>query len=71
MKHGSQGNAGVVHKEIADKMRGKQFSSFDAFREDFLKTVADSSYAGEFSTSNIGRKKDSHLKLFHLRHMGN
>ena len=57
MMHGSQGNAGVVPKEIADKMRGKQFSSFDAFREDFWKTVADSSYASEFSTSNIGRMR--------------
>ena len=57
MMHGSQGNAGVVPKEIADKMRGKQYSSFDAFREDFWKSVADSSYAGEFSTSNIGRMR--------------
>ena len=53
MMHGSQGNVGVIPKEIADKMRGRQFSNFDAFREDFWKTVADSSYAREFSNSNI------------------
>ncbi len=40
MMHGRQGNVGVVPKEIADKMRGKQFSSFDAFREDFEKRIS-------------------------------
>ena len=58
MMHGSQGNVGVIPKEIADKMRGRQYSNFDAFREDFWKTVADSSYASEFSNSNIGRMRN-------------
>ena len=60
MMHGSQGNAGVIPKEIADKMRGRRYSSFDAFREDFWKMVADSSYANEFSTSNIGRMRNGY-----------
>ena len=57
MMRGKEGNLGVIPKEIADKMRGRQYSDFDAFREDFWKTVAESKYAGEFSNSNIGRMR--------------
>lgn len=55
MMRGTDGNIGVIPKEIADSMRDKQFKNFDAFREEFWKTVSKSSYASEFSASNISR----------------
>ncbi|QDS32815.1 hypothetical protein FPS98_01815 [Brevibacillus brevis] len=57
MMRGTHGNVGIIPKEIADKLRGQQFDTFDDFREAFWKTVADSSYAKEFSRSNIGKMK--------------
>lgn len=32
---GSNGNVGVIPKEIADNLRGKSFNNFDEFREAF------------------------------------
>ncbi|ART78173.1 hypothetical protein B4U37_19945 [Sutcliffiella horikoshii] len=52
---GTDGNAGVVPKEVADRLKGKSFKNFDAFRSEFWKTVSTSSYAGEFSSANIKR----------------
>lgn len=69
MMHGSQGNVGVMPKEIADRMRGRQYNNFDSFREDFWKTVADSSYSSEFSKSNIARMRQEILdKSYHFGH---
>lgn len=38
---GSEGNAGAVPGQVADKLRGRRFSSFDEFRAAFWKAVAD------------------------------
>lgn len=48
MMYGTDKNAGVIPKEIADKLRGKQYNSFDEFRNDFWKAVAETDYANEF-----------------------
>ncbi len=55
MMHGTDGNVGVIPKEIGDKLNGKKFKNFDEFRGEFWKTVSNSSYASEFSSSNIAR----------------
>ncbi|WBW96132.1 hypothetical protein [Oceanirhabdus sp. W0125-5] len=52
---GSGGNIGVVPKEVADNLRGREFSNFDAFRKAFWEEYSKSSYASKFSKSNIKR----------------
>lgn len=47
------GSIGVIPQEVRDKLVGKEFKSFDEFRAEFWKTVADSSYAKEFHPRNI------------------
>ena len=46
--YGTDKNAGVIPKEIADKLREKQYNNFDEFRNDFWKAVAETDYANEF-----------------------
>ena len=58
MMRGSNGNAGVIPKEIADNLRGRNFNNFDEFREAFWQEVGNSKYANEFGASNITRMKD-------------
>jgi hypothetical protein len=56
--HGSAGNAGFIPKEIGDKLNGKYFKSFDEFRGEFWRTVADTPrYSQEFNHDpvNLGR----------------
>ena len=48
MMYGTDKNAGVIPKEIADKLREKQYNNFDEFRNDFWKAVAETDYANEF-----------------------
>ncbi|OVZ77420.1 HNH nuclease [Yersinia kristensenii] len=41
--------------QIADKLRGRRFSSFDRFREAFWQEVAkDPELAGQFKSGNLG-----------------
>lgn len=47
------GSIGVIPQEIRDKLVGKEFKSFDEFRAEFWRTVADSSYVEEFGQMNI------------------
>ncbi|WHY55752.1 ribonuclease YeeF family protein [Peribacillus simplex] len=51
----NKGAIGVIPKEIRDKLIGKQFNSFDDFRKEFWKSVANSSFAKEFNTRNVSR----------------
>ena len=60
MMKGTHGNIGVIPKEIADKLNGKSFNNFDEFRKAFWKEVANSSYANEFSKSNITRMSNGY-----------
>lgn len=55
MMRGTQGNIGLIPREVANKLSGRSFNSFDDFRSAFWKEVANSSYASEFSTRNITR----------------
>ncbi len=55
MMKGKQGNIGIIPQEVANRLRDREFSNFDEFRREFWKQVAGSSYANEFSTSNISR----------------
>ncbi|MGE6536498.1 T7SS effector LXG polymorphic toxin [Bacillus luti] len=48
----NNGSIGVIPQEIRNKLVGKEFKSFDEFRAEFWKTVADSSYANEFNRMN-------------------
>ncbi|MFO0615283.1 MAG: RHS repeat-associated core domain-containing protein [Polyangiaceae bacterium] len=53
---GSHGNAGWIPSEIANKLRGRQFASFDSFRDSFWKEVAaNPKYANQFAAQNIAR----------------
>ena len=52
---GTQGNIGLIPQEVADKLSGRSFNNFNEFRSAFWKEIANSSYVGEFSTSNITR----------------
>ena len=48
-----------IPAQIADKLRGKAFPSFDAFRAEFWKTVADDvELSGQFIPRNLKRMKD-------------
>ncbi|MBU4643127.1 WXG100 family type VII secretion target [Bacillus toyonensis] len=49
----NDGAIGIIPQEVRDKLVGKEFKSFNDFREEFWKTVADSSYAEEFNSMNI------------------
>jgi hypothetical protein len=50
---GTEGNAGVIPREIAERLTGRRYASFKSFRETFWRTVADSPYAAEFQRINV------------------
>jgi hypothetical protein len=52
MLRGSAGNVGVIPREIAEALSGRQFESLREFREAFWKAVAKSRYADEFQQIN-------------------
>lgn len=55
---GTERNAGLFPKSVADKLKGKQFRNFDEFREAFWKEVAnDPNLAGQFTSDNFYRMK--------------
>ena len=55
---GTEGNAGLFPKSIADKLKGKNFKNFADFRANFWKEVAeDADLAGQFTPSNLTEMK--------------
>ena len=50
---GSCANAGLVPRDVAAKLAGRDFSSFDALRRAFWKAVADSPHARGFDPSAL------------------
>lgn len=55
---GSAGNAALVPRQIADRLRGREFESFDDFRRAFWMAVGeDDTLVQGFSRSNIRRMK--------------
>ncbi|PGT07215.1 WXG100 family type VII secretion target [Bacillus cereus] len=49
----NDGAIGIIPQEVREKLVGREFRSFDDFREELWKTLSDSSYAKEFSPMNI------------------
>ena len=55
---GTERNAGLFPKSVADKLKGKTFTSFDDFRNQFWKAVADEpSLGSQFDANSIQRMK--------------
>ena len=55
---GTEMNAGLFPKSVADKLKGKTFNSFDEFRQAFWKEVAnDADLVKQFNASDITRMK--------------
>lgn len=53
---GSEGNFGTMPKQVANQLSGRNFKSFDEFRETFWRSVAsDSNLASQFSRANQKR----------------
>lgn len=57
----NDGAIGIIPQEVREKLAGREFKSFDDFREEFWKTLSDSSYAKEFSPMNIKLMKKVRL----------
>ncbi len=56
---GSDGNAGYIPGQIARKLNGETFGSFDDFRSAFWKSVAaDTVLSSQFITANVARMKN-------------
>lgn len=52
------GNSAPVSKQVADKLSGRSFNNFDAFRSTFWKEMAnDPAVANNFSNTNLTRMK--------------
>ncbi|KAB8154298.1 hypothetical protein EZY14_007620 [Kordia sp. TARA_039_SRF] len=63
---GTNGNAGLFPKSVADKLRGKEFKNFDDFRKQFWKTVAeDPKLSKEFGAGSITRMKKGNAPFVH------
>ena len=55
---GTDGNAGLFPKSVADKLRGRTFKDFDEFRQAFWKEVAnDPHLAKQFDAQSLQRMK--------------
>ena len=52
MMRGSQGNIGIIPKEIGEKLQGRTYNNFDEFREALWYEIGHSKYANEFSLGN-------------------
>ncbi|PAU62453.1 hypothetical protein BZL42_06325 [Pseudomonas indica] len=57
-----------IPAQIADRLRGKAFSSFDAFRAEFWRTVADDAeLSGQFNADNLERMQIGRAPLARYR----
>lgn len=63
---GTNGNAGLFPKSVADKLRGKKFANFDEFRQQFWKAVSqDEKLIKQFDEANIQLMKDGYAPFTH------
>ncbi|MCU5275394.1 WXG100 family type VII secretion target [Bacillus cereus] len=68
----NDGAIGIIPQEVREKLVGREFKSFDDFREEFWKTLSDSSYAKEFSPMNIKLMKQGKAPYSpRVEHYGN
>ena len=66
MMRGSQGNIGIIPKEIGDRLQGRTFNNFDEFREALWIEIGNSKYAHEFSSQNVARMKNGNAPFVSL-----
>ncbi|WP_229201007.1 hypothetical protein [Bacillus albus] len=67
----NKGSIGVIPKEVRDQLIGKHFNSFDDFRKEFWKSVANSSFAEEFNSRNVTRMLEGNAPIApKLEHYG-
>ncbi|MEH6972401.1 MULTISPECIES: T7SS effector LXG polymorphic toxin [unclassified Bacillus (in: firmicutes)] len=57
------GKLGVIPHEVRKQLIGKKFNSFDDFRKEFWKAVANTEYAKEFNKNNIARMKNGNSPI--------
>jgi hypothetical protein len=58
--------SGAVPRQVAERLNGQRFSSFDSFREAFWMTVADTpDLIGGFSRGNLGRMRNGLAPIAH------
>lgn len=63
---GSHGNAGRVPSSVAAKLQGKEFRTFDDFREAFWKAISEgTTLTSNFSQANISRMSKGHAPIAH------
>ncbi|WP_435577069.1 ribonuclease YeeF family protein [Bacillus vallismortis] len=59
----NKGKLGVIPQEVRKQLLGKEFKSFDEFRKEFWKSVANTEYANEFNKNNIARMKNGNSPI--------
>ena len=52
LEKASEGLGSPIPTEVANKLRGKEFSSFDAFRKAFWKAIGDTELVSQFTPNN-------------------
>ncbi|MCY8540105.1 LXG domain-containing protein [Bacillus haynesii] len=57
------GKLGVIPYEVRKQLIGKKFKSFDEFRKEFWKAVANTDYAKEFNKNNVARMKNGNSPI--------
>nr|WP_277716823.1 HNH endonuclease [Priestia flexa]WEZ07876.1 HNH endonuclease [Priestia flexa] len=67
----NKGSIGVIPKEVRNQLIGKYFNSFDDFRKEFWKSVANTNFAEEFNNRNITRMLEGNAPIApKLEHYG-
>ncbi|MBD0408794.1 ribonuclease YeeF family protein [Bacillus sp. 1021] len=59
----NNGKLGVIPQEVRKQLLGKEFKSFDEFRKEFWKSIANTEYANEFNKNNIARMKNGNSPI--------
>ncbi|MES5397867.1 T7SS effector LXG polymorphic toxin [Bacillus amyloliquefaciens] len=59
----NNGKLGVIPQEVRKQLLGKEFKSFDEFRKEFWKSIANTEYANEFNNNNIARMKNGNSPI--------
>ncbi|WPF78327.1 T7SS effector LXG polymorphic toxin [Bacillus velezensis] len=59
----NNGKLGVIPQEVRKQLLGKEFKSFDEFRKEFWKSMANTEYANEFNKNNIARMKNGNSPI--------
>ncbi|WP_299141842.1 S-type pyocin domain-containing protein [uncultured Vibrio sp.] len=55
LEKASEGLGSPIPSQVADKLRGREFSSFDAFRKAFWKATSETELSSQFTPSNQER----------------